>query len=319
MKNIIRTFIEYALLGVLILGGIATISIFIERQVAINRAPGNDAALQGYPPPQPTIVGIFILPTPEATGLAYPPPQPTPAGGTVYKITRPPVVTQPTPTIGDPVEATRIAAKLSYTPSAAQIVAAATEMALIGKSTYVPPPPPTPVYYPIRSVEDFARVVYNDPFFGNLNGEFGPCLRASQPGNPVFVKSLNVNEIPDYYMMPFFKEGKVCGLYLIEVINGNGTIWEWSEGRGTQYPPVSAAEAKTLVENKTGQEVLGEPQLGFRLLRESYSLHFPLWVVSTADGQTYYVIYKFGSTEAGNTEELTVNVWNANEVHPIRP
>jgi len=319
MKNIIRTFIEYALLGVLVLGGIAAISIFIEKQVAATGAPGSDAALQGYPPPQPTIVGIFILPTPIATGIAYPPPQPTPVGGTVYTIIRPPVVTPPTPTPLDPFEATQLAAKLSYTPSAAEIAAAATEMAVKGKSHYVPPPPPTPVYYPIRSDEDFARAVYNDPFFGNLNGEFGPCLKASQPGNPVFVKSLNKNEVPDYYMMAFFKEGKVCSLYLMEVKDGYGTVWGWSSGAGTQYPPVSAAEAKTLVENKTGQKVLGEPQLAFRLLWESFSSDFPFWVVSTADGQTYYVIYKIGITEANYTEELTVNVWNANEVHPIRP
>ena len=111
----------------------------------------------------------------------------------------------------DPPLATEIAQKLQYTPSQA-------ELSLIATDTYrrflliTPPPTATPIKYLVRSIDDIVNVVLSDPFFGDLNqGDFGPCLKANTPGKAFFVRSLQAGW-PDYYVLPFFQNDKVCGV-----------------------------------------------------------------------------------------------------------
>ncbi len=249
----------------------------------------------------------------------YPPPRESPRAFPTQVMN----IDTPKPTL-EPFEATQYALKVNHTPSPSEIAAEATyfaEMAIYDAQSKLitPTPPPTPVYYPVNSMADMPKVVYNDPFFGNVNnGDFGFCLKANQPGEALLIKSLNKNESPDYYMLPFFKDGQVCSLYEVDLIDHMGTIGGWSSASGTKYPPVSADEAKRFFENTIGSNISDGPFLGFRSLRESMNPYHPFWVVTTTDGQTYYVIYTFWVSE-GSTEGLDVKVWNATEVHPINP
>jgi hypothetical protein len=248
----------------------------------------------------------------------YPPPQESPRAFPTQVM----VTNTPKPTL-EPFEATQYALKDNHTPSPSEIAAQATyfaEMATIDAQLklYTPPPPPTPVYYPVNSIADMPNVVFNDPFFGNVNnGDFGFCLKANQPSEALLIKSLNKKESPDYYMLPFFEDGKLCSLYEVDLIDHMGTVGGWSSASGTKYPPVSADEAKRLVETTIGLSISDGPYLGFRLLRESMDPYHPFWVVTTTDGQTYYVIYGYGINEDNSV--LDVRVWNATEVHPINP
>lgn len=170
-----------------------------------------------------------------------------------------------------------------------------------------PLPPPTPIYYPVKTIDDIPLVVLNNPDFQNdaNDPDFGPCVRAANPGKALFVKSLD-KALADYYVVPFYRETELCGVAFVGIENGKGTLGGWSSAGGTPYPPVSASEAKFLVE-KAGYKVLGEPQLSFQWLQEGTSEFWPFWAVGTADNQTVYVVYTRG----------VVEVWNAKDVHPI--
>ena len=233
----------------------------------------------------------------------YPPPQASPRNFPTEVI-----VTTPKPTHGP-------CGKGECTPSPSEIAAEETSRA--EEATYAaqyllitPPPPPTPVYYPVNSIEDMPNVVFNDPFFGNVNnGDFGFCLQANQPGKSIFIKSLD-NE-GGYYIVPFFKDENVCGLFLVTVENGLGTVAAGGQGRGTKFPALDAEEAKALIEKDTGQAIIGEPFLAFRKIREIPDPFSPFWVVTTVNDQTYYVVGLMGSNDA--------YILNLSEVHPINP
>jgi hypothetical protein len=251
-------------------------------------------------------------------GTEYPPPQESPRAFPTEVIAS----NTPKPTL-EPFEATQYALKVNHTPSPSEIAALATyiaEMATVEalSKLITEPPPPTPIFYPVNSIADIPNVVLNDPFFGNVNnGDFGFCLKANQPGQAVFVKSLD-NE-GGYYIVPFFKDANVCGLFLVTVENNWGTAAAGGQGRGTKFPPLSAEEAKGLVENMTGLNILDEPYLAFRKIRELPDPFSPFWVVTTTDGQIYYVVGSMGISDDGsNAEELTI-IWNSIEVHPLNP
>ncbi len=249
----------------------------------------------------------------------YPPPQQSPRAFPTEAI----VPWTPRPTLG-PFEATQYALKVHLTPSSSEIAAYATylaEMATVNArlALYTPPPPPTPVYYPVNSVADLPNVVLNDPFFGNVNnGDFGFCLKANQPGEAVFVKSLD-NE-GGYYIVPFFNDKNVCALFIVTVENGLGEAAAGGQGRGSKFPALNAEEAKALIEKDTGKMTIGEPLLAFRKIREIPDPFCPFWVITTADNQTYYVFGLISISDDGfNTEKLITYVWNSSEVHPIYP
>jgi len=184
----------------------------------------------------------------------YPPPQESPRAFPTEVI----VTKTPRPIL-DPFWATLEALKANHTPSPSEIAAEATffaEEAAYATQYFLITPLPTPtwVFYPVNSIEDLPKVVFNDPFFGNVNnGDFGFCLKANQPGKAIFVKSLD-NE-GGYYIVPFFKDANVCGLFLVTVENNWGTAAAGGQGRGTKFPPLSAEEAKGLVENMTGLNI----------------------------------------------------------------
>jgi len=167
-------------------------------------------------------------------------------------------------------------------------------------------PQPYPLH-PIRSPQDVVNIVLNDPEFqANLNDPiFGPRSKDAIPGEPIFVKSLTPNKW-DYYLVPFYKDGKVSGVAVVGVKDGAGEMGMWANASGDRFPPISAAEAKDLVETK-GFTAIGEPQLVFRWLREGGDETDPFWEVKTVEGPTFYVIHILGVTK----------VYRADEVHPI--
>ncbi|OGO26183.1 MAG: hypothetical protein A2136_08455 [Chloroflexi bacterium RBG_16_54_11] len=250
-------------------------------------------------------------------GTEYPPPQESPRTLPTEVIAS----NTPRPTL-EPFEATQYFN--GSNPSPSDIAAEATffaEEAIYATQYFLITPLPTPtwVFYPVYSTADLPKVVFNDPFFGNVNnGDFGFCLQANQPGEAVFVKSLD-NE-GGYYIVPFFKDENVCGLFLVTVEDDLGTAAAGGQGRGTKFPALDAEEAKALIEKNTGKVVSSEPLLAFRAIREVPDPFSPFWVVSTADGQTYYVVGLVGvSSDGFNTEKLITHIWNSSEVHPINP
>jgi hypothetical protein len=202
--------------------------------------------------------------------------------------------------------------KWRYTPPPAEVNAKATGAAeratgMALWETYTPIPPPTPIYYPVKTIDDIPQVVLNSPYFReDVNDPvFGPCVKAANPGKALFVKSLD-KALADYYVVPFYKDSDVCGIAFVGVENGKGTLGAWSGAGGTPYPPISSADAEILVE-KAGYKVSGEPQLVFQWLQEGTSEFWPFWAITTVDNQTIYVVYTRG----------VIALWNAKDVHPI--
>ena len=216
--------------------------------------------------------------------------------------------------LSDPDLATEMAKKLQYTPSQPELSSLATDT--VRKYQLITPPPiATSINYSVRSTEDIANVVLNDPFFGDLSqGDFGPCLKADQPGQAFFVRSLQAGW-PDYYVIPFFQDGNVCGVYKVVVKDGLGEVAGWRSGFEKQFPPVSVDQARLLVENKTRQIVIGVPELVFKLLRRPVDPLSPFWLVTSADGQSYFVIDR-SNPETGKVEIEVVNSLEAETVGP---
>jgi hypothetical protein len=162
--------------------------------------------------------------------------------------------------------------------------------------------------YPIDGPDDVIAAVLNDRNFqANLDDPvFGPRSKGATPGEPIFVKSISEREIDwDYYVVPFYKNGRVSGVATVPVKDGRGKMGMWSNWDGDRYPPVSAAEAKEAV-TQAGYQVVGEPRLVHRQLRESGPRTLPFWEINTSDGEVLYVIYI-----------STTKVYKATEVHVI--
>ncbi len=104
-------------------------------------------------------------------------------------------------------------------------------------------------------------------------------------------------------------------MYKVVVYDGLGEVAGWRSGFEKQFPPVSIDQARALVESKTGQTVSQAPQLVFRLLRGPVDPLSPFWLVTTADGQSYFVIDR-SSLEAGGEEIEVVNTLKADIVGP---
>ncbi|MFB0534374.1 MAG: hypothetical protein ACETWR_05270 [Anaerolineae bacterium] len=164
--------------------------------------------------------------------------------------------------------------------------------------------------YPIHGPEDVITAVLNDRNFQvNLDDPlFGPHSKGATPGIPIFVKSISEREIDwDYYVVPFYKEGRVSGVAIVGVKDGRGKMGGWSNWHADRYPPVSAAEAKEVV-MQAGYQVAGEPRLVHRRLREGGPRVLPFWEVHTGDGETFYVIFD---------KIRIIGVYKATEVHVI--
>lgn len=182
------------------------------------------------------------------------------------------------------------------------MIAKATVAAMGAKYT----PQPTQLYS-ITSSQDVINIVLNDPgFLANLDDPiFGPYSKGAAPGEPIFVKSISPSRW-DYYLVPFYKDGKLSGLAIVRVKDGKGRMGGWRNASGEDFPPITATEAKNLVEAK-GVTITGDPQLVFRPLRENSVETVPFWEVRTTGGTAFYVIRILGVTK----------VYRADDVHPI--
>jgi len=277
-----------------------------------------------YTPVPTSDYGLYPAPekilAPSINDLAYP--GPTELGNQPTSSSSQPTTTPgsgllPQATEEDPAMATVWALKLRYTPSLTEIARGATEMASLSiRST--PPPTPIPIRYQIRTADDVLKAVLNHPFYGNVNiSDFGPCLKAGQPGKAFFVRSLQSN-LNDYYILPFFQNGEVCSVYLVGIKDGMGTVMGGGEGKGLPYTPqspfISADQARSLVEGKTGQKVVAEPELVFQHIQEfPPDLFNPFWLVTTANGQSYYLIHNPGFKD----KPAGVVIYNVKDVTPI--
>jgi hypothetical protein len=164
--------------------------------------------------------------------------------------------------------------------------------------------------YPIHGPEDVITAVLNDRNFQvNLDDPVvGPHAKGATPGEPIFIKSISAREIDwDYYVVPFYKDGRVSGVATVGVKDGMGVMGAWYNWDADRYPLINAAEAKEIVA-QTGHQVVGEPRLVHRQLRESGPRGLPFWEVRTADGETLYVIFD---------KVRIIGVYKATEVHIV--
>jgi hypothetical protein len=278
----------------LFLGGIVLLLIIAVK----NLIPGAGASLQssGYPPP----VG---------TTPPYPPP--------LLNVTATPNLSIPITTASpQPLRS----AKDGHILSPTEIAAIAT-YDYEGMLLLTPPPPDalkqvTPPSFPVASLSDLPQVVYNDPFYGSDDTGLGSCIKSKNPGSAVFVQSLNT--FPSYYIVPFYKDNKVCAKALIEVKNGFGDVEALGGSYEEKFPQLSADEAANQVVMKTGKQVANKPIFVFGGFREAGNPLNPIWQVTTTDGQVYFVIVITGLMENSAKGETTITVFNANEVHPIK-
>jgi hypothetical protein len=220
-----------------------------------------------------------------------------------------------------PADATSVAIGLRKTPSPSQIAAdnrwktqeAVVETQISFRKTQPQPTYQSPVY-PVKTEADLPDVLYNDIGMFTSPG-FDACLSAKNPASAFLVKSLNPDQ-PDYYILPFYKDAKVCALVLITVDHGLGTVHGVGGILWDRYPAVSSSEAVSLVEEKTGSKVIDPPVLSFRIISVAKSEFSPFWEVHTSDGQTYYVIFIVGNTENG--PKKSVYIVNAKD-EPYHP
>jgi hypothetical protein len=222
---------------------------------------------------------------------------------------------QATPTLlskEDALSATQIAKKVQYTPSAMELATGAAAEQMKRKAMATPLSLAIDHSYPINSVEDLPQVVYNYPL--SKDRPFMPCVSAKEPGAPIFLKS--ISQSPDYYMIPFFKNSRLCALAFVR--------WQDGLGRLSMIMPsdryffVQASEAITRVEQASGKKVTGTPILVQGEFQESFTPVRPFWQVTTADGQIYYVITQLGGQMEANTfVETATTVIKAEDMHPL--
>jgi hypothetical protein len=297
------------LMLLLILGGSALLIIlaftrFVDPQSMQNKPIGPQS---GYPPPS------FDTAVPTQQG--YPEPR-------LVQTTLPIATTTLNPYLyASAADATSVYLGLRKTPSPSQIAADnrwKTQEAVVETQISFSKTQPQPTYqspvYPVKTEADLPDVLYNNTDLMTAPG-FDTCLNAKNPAPAFLVKSLNPAQ-PDYYLLPFYKDGKVCALAMITVDHGLGTVHGVGGILWDRYPAVSSSEAVNLVEEKTGSNVVDPPVLSFRIISVAKSEFSPFWEVHTSDGQSYYVIFIVGNTENG--PKKSVYIVNAKD-EPYHP
>ena len=270
---------------------------------------------------------------PASPNNAYPPPVYTPTNASYP----PPQNSQPTQIIpwfpylrqhfdpylfSSPAQATAFYTYMHRTPSPSEVAAQSTyiaQRANIATQISVDKKIGIPDYqspsYPVKSEADLPNVLYNDiPMYtSDINFK---CFSAKNTGSSLLVHSLDTTR-PDYYLVPFYKDNKVCALAMINVVNGFGMYLEQAVFLEDSYPQVTANEAINLVEQKTGLKVVGRPALTYQLINEDTDPFSPFWNVQTSDGQYYYVIFLVGLSEDGsiNKHVTVINAKDATILH----
>jgi hypothetical protein len=173
---------------------------------------------------------------------------------------------------------------------------------------------PTLSNFPILSINDLTQIIYQNASLTNPEEYFGDCILSRTPGTPVLVQSLDGD--PEYYIVPYFKNNKLCVKISIEIRNGYGYVTAVGQAFGDNYPAVSAGEAIQQVILKTGKKTISEPILAFLKSRETDPLN-PFWKITTEDNQIYYVIFFTGIFENSSIPETTISILRSDEIHPL--
>jgi hypothetical protein len=172
-----------------------------------------------------------------------------------------------------------------------------------------PGPFPTPEWISFNGPDDVVRAMMSSAGFkmSFKSDLYRSYLEGAQPGTPMFVKNLDLQG-KDYYVVPFYKDGKVSYIQLWVVKDGRGLAGSAAGGPlWPCCPSVRAVEAKQLVEAK-GYRVADEPRLVYRSLAHPFTDQInPFWEVRTTDGQTWYVIWR----------PWDIEVWNTTDVKPL--
>ncbi len=173
----------------------------------------------------------------------------------------------------------------------------------------------TPYVFSFRSPSELPQIILTDPFFGNLRND-SICLKSGIVGSPIFIHSLN--DFGDYYLLPYYKNNKVCGKAIVK-INGNiGRVAGWSDSVSTIFPDIDATNASNKVTQKTGKTVIGTPILAHQTFQELPLDPFnPIWKATTSDAKVYYVSFVTGIMEDG-TIQTVVNVFDAESLHSLK-
>jgi hypothetical protein len=286
---------------------------FILLVLAIISIPSGNAKVAnsqlGYPAP-------IAEPTPltqqETNG--YPPPVSPTDTGIPAKATRTQIPTFLASL--DAAVATNIAIKANHTPSSIEIAAIATEM--YDKShmpTLSVVSQPNGFSMSINSINDLPDFVYSDPFYLKNDKDMSSCIQAKIPGKALLIKALD--NLPDYYLLPFYKDKRVCGIASIEIKGGKAITEGWATVNYEKFPIIDANEAINQVILKTGKKISGSPILAAGGYREIWNPFNPAWQLVSEDGEEYYVISHSGMVEEGQVA-VSTNIFNSNEMHKIK-
>jgi hypothetical protein len=182
----------------------------------------------------------------------------------------------------------------------------ATLAAIYPKSTLTLPS------YPVSSTADLPQVVYHDPFYGGDEMDFGECIQAKNPEPALLVHRIDGK--PDYYLVPFLKDNKICAVAIVEIIDSMGYVGGMGQAFGDKFPYGSADEASQIVNKKTGKQI-DQIDLVYGYSLETYNPLYPYWQVTTVDNQTYYVVFITAISEGNNLPETSIKVLDGNEIH----
>jgi hypothetical protein len=273
---------------------------------------------------------------PNALQQSYPPPStatPTQSGYPGPQLPQVPIMIStftitPTPIINaylfsSPAEATNFFANIKKTPSPSEISAAATYMVMrasiptkLAEAQKITTPYQQSSF-PVKTDADLPNVLYNDLDFFNSSSSYFTCFSARNSIPALFIKSLDPNR-PDYYLVPFYINGQLCSLVKIIVNNGYGKV-SGATGDMENAPSslITASEAISIVEEKTGLQITEQPILVFQQLYEGPDAYDPFWQVKASDGQTFYVVILAPQSSDGSFKSNAI-VMNAKDTTIIR-
>jgi hypothetical protein len=310
-RNIPKLFIQM----LVVVGAVILLILAFSRSTNFQAAQTIPNAMQqSYPPPS----------TATATKSGYPGPgmaqaTPSPINSTNSPKTTTKVVTTITANKSitlEPWIATNIAIKSAYTPSPIELAAIATEdydeshMSTLSVNR-------TNVFsMAINSINDLPNFVYSDPFYLKNDKDMASCLQSKIPGKALLIKALD--NLPDYYLLPFYKDNRVCGIASIEIKNSTATTEGWSQVNYEKFPIIDANEAINQVILKTGKNITGSPILVACGYQEMWNPFNPAWQIVTEDGEEDFVISHSGIVEADDAITVYTNVYNSSEMHKIK-
>lgn len=139
----------------------------------------------------------------------------------------------------------------------------------------------------------------------NSHGVFQEELAGTVPGEPVYVYSLD-EELNDYYLIPFEKDGYIAVVVEITVMDDIalfGSVGAPSiQTKDVVRPTLDEARE---VLSESGHDDDWDVRLVWKPCLQTMSRLQPVWEFSNDDGETWYVCYNFFEDKIEVYDELT--------------